>query len=268
MNRCLAFLLLLVMIACTREREEPVAWSLEVLPSIFSVITPGSTVKVYISSTYGDSELSYPQAKAYITDDAGNKVELVRRDSVFIDSCQYVQVAKGKTYRLTIELGDGSPLLTASTTVPNEAAVFSEYFFQPIDSTNEFQNTAYFRCKWSAVPTDLSSDNYWIKTSWGWSIDATKNADDTYQVLTSQLIYPKEEDDYHISLLTADIALGRYLLNERYQDVVLTEGMDFFNVIISEFSGTLPDFSNIENGVGLFGSYLSHTRDLEGNVVQ
>ena len=267
MNKFFVVIAVVLLASCARIKEEPTPWNTEAVPVVFSVITPDSVVKIYLTNTYtGKEKTKYPLAKASIIDENAHETELTRFDSLFVDKEHLVHIEKGKKYSLKVDLGDGSPVITASTTVPNQAAVFSEYSFIPLD-TNEYQNSAYFSCKWSAVKANNPTDTYWLINSWNWDIDPVKNADNTYQAISSRLSYPGKADYYHISLVTTDCWLGKYLLNKRYQNVSITQGMDFTYVIFSEFSGTLPDFSNIENGVGLFGSYLSHTRDLEGNII-
>ncbi|MFV0391461.1 MAG: DUF4249 family protein [Paludibacteraceae bacterium] len=249
--------------SCLRLHEEPASWRVEPLPVVYCVLTPGGVTQVFFSATFtGKTPETYPQARAFIVDEAGNETELSRQDSVFVDIEHAVQVKKGKTYRLKIDIGNGSWVKT-ETTVPNKTAVFSEYSFIPVDTITQFY--AYFKSKWTIPPVNNPTNDYRIYTSWGWGIDAVKTSPVDYSAVNDWLIYPPEQDDYTISLFTTDRWLSRFLLNKQYQSY---DSSDLISILSSEFTGVLPDFSNIENGVGVFGSYLIHTRDLKGNIVK
>lgn len=267
MNKTLILILAFIMVSCVRENEEAELWNNDNTLVVFSALTPGKTSKVYFyrkNTISSEASLS----KVYISDNVGNEVELTRFDSVFIDTANRLQITKGRAYYLKIDNGNGSPLVTASTVIPDYGVDFSEFLFQTIDSSDYYMNRAYFKGKWFSTSTELSMYTYWVKTSWGWFLDINKNSDGSYQVIKSQLEYPKGNVDNYISLLTTDEILSNYLLNKKFQNASYSESMDLFNVILSEFSGTLPNFSNIVNGAGVFGSYIIHSRDLKGNVIQ
>lgn len=264
----LSVLTFLVLSGCIRLKEEPVPWSLQPLPVVYSILTPDSTVKVFLASTYtGKMDETYLDAKAFIIEENGRETELFRQDSVFTDTLHAVKVEKGKTYKLQINLDNGTTI-KAETTVPRNAASFSEYSFTPVDTINNSQLSAYFRCKWTVPPLNSFTDDYRIYTSWQWDVDAVKTSPTDYSVAVSRLIYPAQPGDYTISLFTTDVWLSRLLMNKYHQENSIVQGTDITSVLAAEFKGVLPDFSNIENGVGIFGSYLIHTRDLQGNIIR
>ena len=270
MQKLIHFLLaIMLMTGCARLREEPNPWNTTPVPVVFSLITPGSPVKVMLSASYSDrvkDPTTYPKAKVFITNGI-DEVELTRTDSTFADSKGLMQIENGVTYTIRVESGDGIKPLVASTTVPVEAAQFILYSFNVTDTTNQSQYAAYFKCEWKIPSANKLTDAYTLITSWGWDLDAVKKSDNMFTVNNSQLRYPAREDNLTISLFTSDVWLGRLLLNKRYQNQTISQGMDITNVLMNEFSGVLPDFSNVENGAGIVGSYVRHTRDLEGNIV-
>ena len=257
------------MAGCARLREEPNPWNTTPVPVVFSLITPGCPVKVMLSASYSNRAngiTKYPRAKAFITNGI-EEVELTRTDSIFVDRDELMQIENGVTYTIRVEPGDSFKPLVASTTVPAAAAQFTLYNFTVTDTTNQSQYAAYFKCEWKIPSINKQTDAYTLLTSWGWSLDAVKKNDNIFTVNNSQLYYPVRENNLTISLFTTDMWMGRLLLNKRYQDQTIIQGMDIINVLMNEFSGVLPDFSNVENGAGIVGSYIRHTRDLEGNIV-
>ena len=261
-------LLVLLLMSCTRVSEETAPWQLEAFPVVYSIITPDSVICVHLTSAFAGGKMQeIRDAQVYILEEDDNSTELTWQDSVFQDLHGAVRVERGKTYKLKIELSDGIEL-TAETTVPNEVAVFSEFSFIPLKAISSYQLSAYFTSKWTIPTANTASDNYIILPSWNWEINAIKTSDVDYEANSTRLIYPSDAPEYYISLYTTDIWLSRFLINKTYQANALTNGSDIISVIATEFSGLLPNFSNIENGVGMFGSYLLHVRDLEGNIIK
>lgn len=265
---CLVF----IFVSCVRTSEEPINWNEKSLPVVFSFITPDSTIKVLLTeiSQNRNAVDTFPNAEVYIIDENNNQVLLTRLDSVtFADQERKMNIYAGKTYQLKINLKNGSSIITAHTTLPNVSANFEEYTVTPTNQSSEFQKSAYFKCEWKIPAQNNQTDGYFLLTSWYFGIlQVVKKDAQTYTVNDNQLYYPADGNSYYISLLTTDKWMNRYLTNENAQSYSSGTKVDLFVLFLPEYLSTFPNFSNIENGIGVFGSYLIHTRDLEGNVVK
>lgn len=253
---------------CIRTKEEIAPWQLKPIPVVYSLLTPDSTVTVFLTNTYtGKKNEPFQGAKAFVAEENGVETELVRYDSIFTDSLHKIKVEAGKKYKLRINLENGLEV-KAETTVPKVAAVFSEYLFIPIDTLNNSQLSAYFKSKWTTPPANNPTDDYRLYTSWNWDVDVVKTSAVDYSATDTHLVYPTHPGNYTISLLTTDVWLSRLLINKQHVENSMLMGTDIGVLLAAEFKGVLPNFSNISNGVGLFGSYLIHTRDLQGNIIK
>lgn len=94
--------------------------------------------------------------------------------------------------------------------------IFEKYSIISTNEINEYQKSAYFSCQWKIPAENLITDDYFLISSWGWDLDIVKNAD-TFTSITNRLLYPITDDNYSISLVTADKWLSRYLINENMQ---------------------------------------------------
>lgn len=258
-------------ISCVRINEEKMDWDQPSLPVVCSFITPDSMISVLLTDIHNRTKEknTYSNAEVYILDENKKQVLLTRLDSIiFADVNREMTISAGKTYQLKIDLKKDNTLITAYTTVPNVVANFEKYSIISTNEINEYQKSAYFSCQWKIPAENLITDDYFLISSWGWDLDIVKKNADTFTSITNRLLYPITDDNYSISLVTADKWLSRYLINENMQSNSLEMNIDLSSVIFPKFSGTLPDFSNIENGIGVFGSYLIHTRDLKGNIIR
>ena len=57
-------------------------------------------------------------------------------------------------------------------------------------------------------------------------------------------------------MITMDSNFKKYKISENINTHQYYERIDF-NTIISNYGGVRPTFSNIENGIGLFGSFIT-----------
>lgn len=270
-NICL-FLFLFLFYSCVRIAEIDTNWDNKKLPVVFSLITPGGMAKVILTeSCPGINSIdTFPNAEVYMLDENNNQLLLSRLDSVsFADTENKMKIVASKTYRLKIDLKNGSPLINASTTVPNIAADFEKYSILPTSESSEYEKSVYFDCMWKTPAENQPTDDYFLITSWHFGmLQIIRKDKQTYTTGTNQLYYPVDNIEYSIALVTADKWLSRYLFNENMQLLSIEKGTDISVVFLPDFSGVLSGFSNIEGGMGVFGSYQVHIRDLNGNTIK
>jgi hypothetical protein len=211
-------------------------------------------VKVYL----GQSNI-YPEAKVFFSEEGGLWKELTRceNDSNYF-SADSIIVTKGKTYLLKIDLKDGKSPLTAKTTVPAEAARISYASYYVNDTTSWYSSSGLlfegiFKAGWDNIK---GKDYGYLLYDCTGKIDFVQGENNCTSDIPD-LYYPKDSVNYKLSLATTDINLKKWFQNERIQDNQSSEdGMSFLDVIFISFGGVYPNFSNIENGIGIFGSYL------------
>lgn len=273
MKKTFLFILLsLLFVGCMRTSNEYL-WDTQNMPVVYSLITPGANIKVALLQTYpnGLNSMAYADADIFVNDNAGDTVELTRIDSVlFEDTLGAMAVDSGKTYYLTVCLNDGSDTVRAQTTVPNAAAQFSFFSYTLMPDVNE--DTTYYypniSVKWYAPSENQKTDNYWSYESWWTNLDIV-TLDSLYMATGKYGTLPDDTAIVYIGLLTMDEWAYRFVYNQRQQEYMTSAYGDFDSYLFDEFSGVvLPDFSNIENGYGCFGSYLIRKYNLHGEEIQ
>jgi len=238
-------------------------WDQSSTPFMYSVITPSEPVLVFLGQNDVTEDsiktIQYPDAKVFFCEEGGSWVELVRleNDSNYFTTDRII-VTKGKTYQIKIELGDGKLPLTAKTTVPTVAAQISNASYSVYDTTTWFAGIGIaweglFEAEWNVLAEKeygyLLYDCIGLNNFVQGEEKCTSNIPD--------LFYPKDSVNFKLYLATTDINLKKWIRNKQIQDNQIFEpGMLFFDVALSSFGGISPNFSNVENGIGLFGSYL------------
>lgn len=238
-------------------------WDQSKEPFVYSVITPGMPVKVYL-----EPSIPYPDAKVFFIEEGGLLTELTRceNDSNYF-SADSILVTKGKTYQIKIELGDGKSPLTAKTTVPTVAAQLSNASYLVNDTTTWFVGSGIafegiFKAGWDVIK---DKDYGYLLYSCLETIDFVQGENNCTSNITD-LFYPMDSVNFKLYLATTDIYLKKWIQNKRIQDnQAFDSGMFFLDVVLSSFGGVSPNFSNVENGIGLFGSYLMEGKTFKIN---
>lgn len=255
----LAFLLS----ACGQIELVESQWDQTSTPFMYSVITPSEPVTVFLGQNIvsEDSVFSnpYPEAKVFFCEVEEPWIELARSDN---DSNYYtnkdIVVNSGKTYLIKVEFGNGENPLLAKTTVPTVSAKILNASYLAYDTTTWFVGNGIgwigsFKAEWNVLEEKeygyLLYDCTWINDFVQGEFKCTSNIPD--------LSYPKDSVNFKLYLATTDVNLKKWIRNKQIQDSQHFElGMLFLDVALSSFGGISPNFSNVENGIGLFGSYL------------
>jgi hypothetical protein len=208
---------------------------------------------------YLGQSILYPDVKVFLSEEGGLWTELTRceNDSNYF-SADSILVTKGKTYQIKIELGDGKSPLTAKTTVPAVAAQLSNASYSVNDTTTWFVGSGIafegiFKAEWDAL---TEKDYGYLLYDCLGTIDFVQGENNCTSDIPD-LFYPMDSVNFKLYLATTDIYLKKWIQNKRIQDnQTFDSGMFFLDIVLSSFGGVSPNFSNVENGIGLFGSYL------------
>ena len=240
--------------SCIETEVSP--WNTKPIHVVFSVISPGKNVKVFLSDYDVTSDNNKPanNANIYISNDNSNWIKLERSEYdslIFIDKQSNIVVEAGETYYLKVETTDKTIL--AQTSVPLKNSIITEVscFKQSVDS---FSQTILYTLQ---VKYILSSDK-----QTGSYLEVFGNKIGNNPELTGNLyqdnyfLVPFDSVNFDIKMITMDSNFKKYKISENINTHQYYERIDF-NTIISNYGGVRPTFSNIENGIGLFGSFIT-----------
>lgn len=239
------------------ERTELSTWSNEIKPVVFSIITPGRQIQVFVGKTGEESNnndiLFSENAIVTISDSLGNTTELRRKSSfsnIFVDKYNIVNLQQGRTYYLKVEISELE--ITAQTTIPNlKGKILEADCRVPANSSNNSEsNYGYATLNVSMQLTEPNQFGYFL-TAFDRPVNRgilySNNYFDEYYFLAF------DTETFPLHLMTTDMAYRKFLVSN-YTDKSSTTSD--INSIISSFGGVQPSYSNIENGVGLFGSFV------------
>jgi hypothetical protein len=261
--------------SCSQLETVEYPWGKTRTPFMFSVISPEKPVWVYLDQSYMDTDLSdssfFPEANIYIREADSFWIKLTRyEEDPHYFSSNEIQVMNGKTYQLKVELNQGMNPLTAETTVPTTAAQFINASYSVYD-TSSIQTTSgkvvegVFKAEWNILP---EKEYGYILYNCLRTIEYVQT-DDVCLSDISDLFYPKDSVDFTLYLGTLDSNLYKWVQNKQIQDNhTFDSGQFFLDIILSSFGGVTPNFSNVENGIGLFGSYLMTSKTFKINYVE
>jgi len=255
---------------CIDTVEAP--WNTNPIPVVFSIITPGHPVQVYIDKSFNENDtaktIPYPEARVYVCGPDSSWVELIKREgnaSIFVDTLNLLSVTKGKTYSLRVELKDET--LHAQTTVPTEMGIITqaESFFPFTTGSNAgiYDNGVLIPAKLGVINVKYTlPDN----KEYGCYLGAFSKMIENSSYLSSesyqnQYFYcPYDSSSFVLSLITVDPFLKKFRVAENIQ---FMQSEDLPSLIMGHYGGVRPAFSNIQNGVGLFGSFVTNNKTVE-----
>lgn len=273
MKRSILTLLLglLVSFSCVRQEiididGEQISPKLVVL----AYLTPGDSIRIFVNKSIPFGNLANPaqtdvlDATVILKDTEGKTQQLkLSTPSVPIYTCSQEDfpVIQGQTYHLTVSAPDMTTV-TAETTVPQHPAKWTS---ASISQTND--GGSQFSGSWDAFlderdidygvflyrpaePRDLLFGNESIiPKSGGYTVE--------------RVVYTGTGSSLEAALVTRTKRLGNFSkMAELTREMELYYSDAGFYEIISGFKGVIPQFSNIENGLGVFGSYLLHTETI------
>ena len=270
------FLFLIILFSsCANSTLEVAPWNSTPVPVVYSVITPGQAAKVYVNRTYNQTypvvANPYPEAKVYMCGPDSNWVELPRISpdtTMFEDTQKHLNVEMGKTYTLKVLLKDKivrahTTILSTPALITNASCVLTGKTDIRFKFTTDKYDTLFVNKLSIKYSLPGNSDcEYWF-TAFSDRIYETKPlgkgsfyADDFYT--------PKDSTSLMLNLITIDPYYKRYLDAQSIStNTQIYDGNSPVLAIIMNFGGVMPQFSNIQNGVGLFGNYVTDKKRIE-----
>jgi len=264
--------------SCANSTLEVAPWNNAPVPVIYSVITPGQAAKVYVNRTYNQAfpvvANPYPEAKVYMCGPDSNWVELPRISpdtTMFEDTQKHLNVEMGKTYMLKVLLKD--KIVRAHTSIPAKPGIIKDATCQIVQSYTDSHTS--MGINGETVSANINS----ITVHFEQNLDADSGyylslISPDYQNWVSPvsgLVYhdihfttPQDSTAATLYLLKIDAYYLKYLSAHFIStNTQIYDGNSPVLAIIMNFGGVMPQFSNIQNGVGLFGNYITDKKRIE-----
>jgi len=261
--------------SCANSVIEDAPWNNVPVPVVFSILSPNEAVQVYLYRTYNKDipavKNPYPEAKVYMCGSDSVWIELTRLSpdtTIFEDRQKKLNIEMGKTYSLRVELNDRT--VHAQTTVISEPALIT-------DASCVFSGETYNSYVWDSLPKHvldtININNLTVK----FSLPGNSDCEYWFSGFSEQIYgtrfpnlgsfqandfgSPKDSTSFTLKLITVDPNFNKYLTS---QSISTTSENYSVNspvlALIQSFGGVLPQFSNMVNGVGLFGSTVTDSK--------
>ena len=264
--------------SCANSTLEVAPWNNAPVPVIYSVITPGQAAKVYVNRTYNQAfpvvANPYPEAKVYMCGPDSNWVELPRISpdtTMFEDTQKHLNVEMGKTYMLKVLLKD--KIVRAHTSIPAKPGIIKDATCQIVQSYTDSHTS--MGINGETVSANINS----ITVHFEQNLDADSGyylslISPDYQNWVSPvsgLVYhdirfatPQDSTAATLYLLKIDAYYLKYILAQSIASATqIYDGNSPIFSMLQSFGGVMPQFSNIQNGVGLFGNYVVDKKRIE-----
>jgi Domain of unknown function (DUF4249) len=269
----LTCLLALSLTACARTQTEEILTGSSHIPVVIGILSSGDTISISLIQTLvtgtTPNNAPYPEARVFISvqDSAWKELKRIRKDScVFIDTTKNNKALIGKTYRLKVDIG--TTTLTATTQVPPDEIKITDAFFEQtvvyyndsingkpniiidgkthITQTTNNGNNYRYNCKVEYSSGDYSSSRF--------QIDITKETNVFEDFLRNDSISMTA----CIETVNNDLYnLGNTIGLEGYNTSITKNNPAGVLIAMMNYSGTMPQYSNINNGYGLFSAYTN-----------
>jgi hypothetical protein len=275
---------IIFMSSCMRETSIDLE-SLKDEPKIvvYGFLTPADSIQIMVTKTIASTDkpvyiedVLVANAWVEITDmNSQQKVQLSPNSiNPLIYGCSQneMNIEEGGRYQLSIR-SSGLPSILAETTVPANRFVWEKTKITETSGNDEQSATFQFRGSWqkqnSTYGAFVSSiAKYTKRTSNDSVYTGTANTYENnfnevgnyFQFESTPYTIRNQQQPYgwdlkrSFLLITADTHLTQYMMNYlliKDVDSSISDGS-----FIGLFQGILPEYSNVENGFGVFGSYL------------
>jgi hypothetical protein len=262
MKNAVLFLMLIFLQSCIRTEEIGTPWLTDIKPVVYSVLSTDRVPGVYLGKTYHPDNkmdsLPYPNAKVFMAEENKNWVEFFRKDATsqyFVDKKGEIKPAKGKKYRLKIEIDD--LLVEAETQIPAQVATIqsAECKLAEQDSHTTYGMNG-ITVLYSTLKAKLSlpqqTESLYILQDNYFGYDGSTFLKST-DYMKKDFFVPKDTLSFDLKVMTVAPEFKKYILARQleysFDDEFLPE------ILMGTFSGVLPDYNNIRGGIGLFTAY-------------
>jgi len=245
--------------SCGRISVEDDLWQPQSLPVVFAVVSPGKEISVHLNRTSVKNQTSdtvnYQIAEVFLRSEGSDWVTLQRKspyESVFVDMKRELEIIAGETYYLKVILPGF--ILTSGTTIPdsNNAKIKSAKFTKSSEDIAQNEHVSGLL----EATFDIKPENYCILTNHLGNSLVFGGTFIRQDYFSKRITVADSLETYILHLHNVDTFLARFLAAKSIGNMQHFSDGDF-SVIMGSFNGVLPAYSNIENGIGLFASYVS-----------
>jgi len=270
------FIALLFFTSCANSVIEEAPWNSNApIPVVYSIISPNEPVQVYVNKTYNQNfpavKNPYPEAKVFMSGQDNKWIELTRLSPdtcIYEDIQKHLIIEKGKTYSLKVVLNNRT--VQAQTTVLNDPAgitAASCVFTGKTDINFNFDSLPKnWHVKYDTIHINQLNVRFSLPGNSDCEILFSENTKQIYGTMflnqgsfqTNYFETPKDSTSFTLDLTTLDPNFKKYVDAQSINSVSTGYSSNIpILALIESFGGVLPKFSNIVNGVGLFGSSVT-----------
>ncbi|MFP4291095.1 MAG: DUF4249 family protein [Cyclobacteriaceae bacterium] len=294
-ERFLPLFLLFLSVSCIREEViDDFNAQQDTKPVVFCTLSPEDSIQLllYHSSSMFDGPSTIEDKGIY---DAQVRIYNEHGDTILLQNPEEqvplykihqraFPIVAGETYHLEIQLSNSTNRITSSTTVPKEAVpwdsfeVHNKRFIYEelkefivdrfvirdtiritlVDVKGSWSNQSYYNTKIISSAYRYSDLSYVRTTTCCHYLWVTDIRIESHYNEKGQSINHKIPQTFSIVTLNQDLAdyYQAYEVNHANK-----ESLDF-GLFLRLFKGVLPEFTNIQGGLGVFGAYLSDTKEI------
>lgn len=265
----IVFLFIIVLLVSCNVETVDAPWNTKVVPCVFSVISPNHPIQVYIGKSYIQSDTSkinpYSKAMVYIRQANETWTQLkpiISDSSIFADTDTAIQVKMGQTYYLKVELPNVT--LEAQTTVPNEKGIIllAESVF-PFNNYKQSDLVGNLKTYYT-LPQNKEYGCY--LSSFPQNVDQNQFLTGNYYS-NQYFLCPSDSINFTLTLVTTDNYLRKFKVAININEMQAYYDVGNISALLGSYGGVRPTFSNIKNGIGLFGSFVTDTKRVNGVIL-
>lgn len=273
----LLFVFIILNASCVREDIIPLeSGSDRQKLVVFGFLTPGNSVLIRVGKTqpfgsaeYKASDFHVNDAAVSIRNDDGLERQLepvATQPGLFKLSQTGFPIRPGQTFHLQVR-APSFETVSATTTVPAEKAVWRSVSVNGLFDESYGGLTYELNGSWASVNDSARGVSYGVAFIYSYDEakilqyenEGIRPTNDGYVVKRDIYFYNNSGTD--VALITRDKHYGEFSRVSELTNEVLNyfENAEFAD-IISGFKGVIPQGSNVQNGLGVFGSYLIESR--------
>jgi hypothetical protein len=256
---------------------------------IYGVLTTNNDVSVSIARTFPPStdktitvrDIYITNADVFIYNQEWNDSIQLKQihdtTSIYYCSKNDITIEEGQSYEIYVS-ANGYPPVHAKTKIPINAPEWKTWRLMEsqVDLDGEFTGGYTFYGEWEIPPDEkqqfisISNKSIYSTGDENWTFYNFIEYDLNYKIKNDVAIYESQpftiqnektefghDIERTVSLVTADDHLYEYITNYLLlNDISYALDTDSF---LELFRGILPEYTNIEGGFGIFGSYSEHT---------
>jgi len=276
MKKLLVYISFMTLLAsCANSVLEIAPWNNTPVPVVFSILSPTEPVQVYLYQTWNENyplvKNPYPEAKVYLCGVDSNWVELTRLSP---DSCIFGDIQKklnveiGKTFFLKVVLSNRT-VHAQTTIIPDPARINDAncVFTGKTDISFEFDSIPQnYHVTYDTLNVNSLVIKYSVPVNRDYGYEFSTYSGTLWGTIllnegifqTSNFETRQDNTSFTVKLTTFDPTCYKY---QKAQEInSLSSGYSYNSpvlALIQSFGGVLPKFSNIVNGVGLFGNSVT-----------